>query len=113
MEWVPLDQGEVTEHWSNGLFMLEAARLAGADEVRVHVADVEPGGRLGLHPTRLWQLFCLLSGTGWVRLDGQERQPVAARQAILWAPGDRHESGSETGMTVLIVQSSARLPNGG
>jgi len=112
VEWASLDQGEVTEHGSNGLFVLEAARVAEADALRVHVADVEAGGLLGLHPTRLWQLFCVLSGSGWVRLEHQKRQTIAARQAVLWAPGDIHESGSETGMTVLIVTSSRRLPNG-
>lgn len=93
--------------------MCEAARVPGADAFGVHVAAVQPGGHLRLHPTRLWQLFYVPSRTGWVRLDGHERQPIAERQAVLWAPGDNHESGSETGMTVLLVQSSVRLPNGG
>lgn len=113
MDWVSLDQGEVTEHGSSGLFVLEAARIGAPETFRVYIADVQAGGVLGMHPTRFWQLFCILAGSGWVRLDGEERQPIATRQAVLWAPGEVHESGSATGMTVLQVMSSVPLPHGG
>ena len=41
------------------------------------------------------------------------RQPIRAGQAVLWSPGEAHESGSDEGMSVVITQSSARLPRGG
>ena len=66
-----------------------------------------------MHPSRFWQLFCVLAGSGWVRPDGEEGQPIATRQAVLWVPGEVHESGSATGMTVLQVMSSVPLPHGG
>lgn len=107
-----LDQGEVVEHGSAGLYLLEVARLDAANVVRAHVAYVSPGGVLGLHPTRFWQVFCVVAGEGWVRVRGEERQRIEARQAVLWAPGEVHESGSDVGMTVVIVASSERLSYG-
>lgn len=112
MEWVDLAQGEVDEHNSAGLYLVEAARLDAGNVFRAHVAYVSPGGLLGLHPTRHWQLFCVVAGQGWVRVDGEERQPIRARQAVMWAPGEVHESGSEDGMTVVIVASAEQLPYG-
>jgi hypothetical protein len=30
---------------------------------------------------------------------------------VMWAPGEVHESGSDTGMVVVTVQSSVRIPS--
>jgi quercetin dioxygenase-like cupin family protein len=113
MQWVELDHGDVTEYGSRGIYMQEAARLHDADEFAVHLASVAPGGTLGRHPTRLWQLFAVTAGSGWVTAADGVRQPVRAGQAVLWSPGEEHESGSDEGMSVVITQSSVRLPHGG
>ena len=110
MEWVELDHGDVTEYGSQGIHMHEAARLQDVEEFAVHLASVAPGGTLGRHPTRLWQLFAVTSGAGWVSAAGDVRQPIRAGQAVLWSPGEVHESGSDEGMSVVITQSSVRLP---
>ena len=41
-----------------------------------------------------------------------ERHPIEAGEAVMWAPDESHESGSEAGMIVVMVQSSMRLPYG-
>jgi quercetin dioxygenase-like cupin family protein len=112
VKWVELDQGDVSEHGSTGLYLVEAARLTTDPTFRTHIAYVAPGGVLGLHPTRFWQLFYVVEGDGWVRVDGGERQPIRARESVLWAPGDVHESGTDYGMTAVMVQSSVPLPYG-
>ena len=112
VEWLHLDEGEVTEHGSSGFYLVEAARLSADAHFRTHVAYIAPGGVVGLHPTRWWQLFLVVAGAGWVREAGGERQEIGARQAVLWAPGEDHESGTDAGMTVVTVQSSGRLPHG-
>jgi hypothetical protein len=43
--------------------------------------------------------------------DGQ-RKDIMAGQAVLWPPGEEHESGSDEGMTVVITQATVRLPYG-
>jgi quercetin dioxygenase-like cupin family protein len=112
VEWVELDQGDVGEHGSTGLYVTEAARLTAEAHFRTHIARVAPGGLLGRHPGRWWQLFCVASGEGWISGEDGARHRIRAGQAVLWEPGEEHESGSEAGMTVVMVQSSVRLPYG-
>jgi len=112
VEWVELDQGALTEHESAGIHLLEAARLTADAHFRTHIATVSAGGVLGRHPGRWWQLFCVADGAGWVTGEDGERHKIKAGQAVMWAPGEAHESGSEVGMTVVMVQSSVRLPYG-
>jgi quercetin dioxygenase-like cupin family protein len=110
MEWVDPETQDVTAYDSHGIRMSRAAQLSSTDELRVHLATVEPGGLLGRHPTHLWQLFRVLTGAGWVAADDAVRHDISAGQGVVWSPGEVHESGSTAGMTVLIVQSSRPLP---
>lgn len=112
MQWVSLQDGLVTEHSSHGIHMTEAARLSADGEFRVHVAEFKPGAVLGRHRTRLWQLFHVVAGSGWVCGQDGQRLPIRAGQAVMWSPGEVHESGSDDGMSVVITQAGSRLPDG-
>jgi len=71
------------------------------------VIELEPGGIVGRHPAGVAQLFVVVRGSGWASgIDG-ERVPVEAGEAVLWEPGEEHESGSDEGMTVLVVESES------
>ena len=37
-------------------------------------------------------------------MDG-ERAPVASGDVVIWDPGEEHESGSNVGMTALVVEA--------
>lgn len=112
MEWVELGNSEVTEYGSHGVRMSEAARLEKVGGVAVHLAQIAPGGTLGRHPTRWWQLFAVTEGAGWVAGSDGSRHAITSGQAVMWAPGEQHESGSDEGMSVAITQSPVRLPRG-
>ncbi len=72
----------------------------------------EAGAVLGRHPTRLWQLFSVLHGAGWASGADGVRVPVVARECVLWEPDEEHESGSDEGMVVIVVQTpSPSLPD--
>ena len=77
------------------------------DGFAVDVLTLAAGGRVGRHPTRLWQLLAVVSGEGWVAGADARRQPIRAGEAVLWEPGEEHESGSDGGMVVCVVQSRA------
>lgn len=109
MEWIELDQGDVHEHGSSGLYLIEAARFDADAHFRTHIARVSPGGVLGRHAGRWWQLFVVATSDGWVSAQDGQRQSIGAGQAVMWAPGEVHESGSDTGMVVVTVQSSVRI----
>ncbi|MDQ6709659.1 MAG: cupin [Candidatus Dormibacteraeota bacterium] len=65
----------------------------------------ESSAVLGRHPTGRQQIFAVVQGEGWVSGPDGMRHAIAAGQAAFWDRGESHESGTESGMTVLIVQA--------
>lgn len=80
-------------------------RLAG--EAHVVAIEIGPGGVVGRHPAAAAQLFAVVRGDGWVSGDDGERTPIAAGEAVLWDPGEEHESGSADGMTAVVVEAES------
>ena len=68
---------------------------------------LEPGGHLGRHPTVLTQLYCVIEGSGWVSGADGERLDLTLGQAAVWEPGEEHESGTDSGMMVAVLEASA------
>ncbi len=78
------------------------ARLEGRGGVSL--ISLGASGVVGRHPAVVDQLFCVVDGQGWVSGADGSRVPVRAGQAVHWAAGEVHESGSESGMTALVVE---------
>jgi quercetin dioxygenase-like cupin family protein len=73
----------------------------------VAVIEVGPGGVVAKHHAASAQLFVVVSGDGWVSGADGEREAIVAGQAVLWEPGEEHESGSYAGMTALVVEAES------
>jgi quercetin dioxygenase-like cupin family protein len=71
----------------------------------VVVIEIGPGGVVARHPAASAQLFVVVSGEGWVSGADGEREAIRAGEAVLWEPGEEHESGSDEGMTALVVEA--------
>jgi quercetin dioxygenase-like cupin family protein len=80
-----------------------ARDLHGAFVVCLHIA---PRGVIGRHQTMGPQLFLVVRGEGWVSGEDGGRRWIATGQAAFWEAGEWHESGSDTGMTVIVVDST-------
>ena len=80
-------------------------RLAG--EAHVVVIEIGPEGVVARHPAVGAQLFAVVRGSGWVSGGDGDRETIEAGEAVLWEPGEEHESGSDEGMTVLIVEAES------
>jgi len=78
-----------------------------AADAHVVVIELGAGGVVARHPAGLGQLFAVLQGSGWVSGDDGEREQIRAGEAVVWAPGEEHESGSDEGMTVLAVEAES------
>jgi quercetin dioxygenase-like cupin family protein len=78
-----------------------------AADAHAVVMEIGPGGVVGRHPAGVPQLFAVVRGEGWVSGGDGERMPISAGEAVLWQPGEEHESGSDEGMTVLVVEAEA------
>ncbi|GAA3183903.1 hypothetical protein GCM10020255_079360 [Rhodococcus baikonurensis] len=107
MRFVTLPQGslDADEYGSRNITMMQLARSVGGGEFRSHFAWCRPNSLLGKHSANLWQLYVVVDGSGWVA-EGDGRQvSMATGEAVVWSPGEIHESGSDDGMLVVIVQS--------
>jgi quercetin dioxygenase-like cupin family protein len=78
-----------------------------APSAHVVVIEVGPGGVVARHPAVVAQLFVVVRGLGWVSGADGERQEIRPGEAVLWEPGEEHESGSDEGMTALVVEAES------
>lgn len=83
------------------------SRLARSAGVHVSCMHLAPGGLVGYHPATTPQLFAVVAGDGWARGEGPERVALTAGQAVFWDAGERHEAGTDNGMTAIVVEGDA------
>jgi hypothetical protein len=76
-----------------------------APQAHVVVIEIGADGVVARHPAVVPQLFVVVRGSGWVSGAEGGRQPIAAGEAVLWEQGEEHESGSDEGMTALVVEA--------
>ena len=105
MQRFALTARSITQYGSRGLTSTRTALREVSDGFGVSVSSYSPGGVAGRHPAALWQVFAVVLGSGWVSDSAGERQSIAAGQAVVWEPGELHESGSDQGMTAVITES--------
>jgi hypothetical protein len=72
----------------------------------VAAATLEANGRIGRHPAVADQ--CLLVIEGRASVSGHDGSAVAieARQAALWMAGEEHETRTDDGARVLIIEGN-------
>jgi quercetin dioxygenase-like cupin family protein len=78
-----------------------------APQAHAVVIEIGPGGVVARHPAVVPQLFVVARGSGWVSGADGAREGIAAGEAVLWEPGEEHESGSDEGMTALVIESES------
>lgn len=81
-----------------------------AEPAQVSCFHLGPKGVVGYHQATIPQLLAVVQGEGWVRGQDSERRPITAGQAAYWVGGEWHESGTETGMTAVVVESASLKP---
>jgi quercetin dioxygenase-like cupin family protein len=66
---------------------------------------IDAQGVVGYHQAVTPQLFMVVQGKGWVRGEDENRVTVEAGDAVFWEKGEWHESGTDTGMMVIVIES--------
>jgi quercetin dioxygenase-like cupin family protein len=69
------------------------------------------GGVLGRHPASVAQIFVVVEGEGWVSGTDGRRVAVTAGKAVYWEAGEEHESGTDSGMTAIVVEAERLIPH--
>lgn len=78
--------------------------LARGAPFQAAVFRLAPGGRIARHPATVPQLLAALEGSGWVSGDDGVEEPLRAGEAVVWAAGEEHETRTDEGLTVLILE---------
>ncbi|MFY0544586.1 cupin domain-containing protein [Brevibacillus sp. H7] len=86
-------------------------RITQAEHLHIGCIHLGPNGILGHHPAPVPQLFLVVQGEGWVRGEGEERVRIEAGQAVFWETGEGHESGTESGMTAIVIEGDQLDPS--
>jgi quercetin dioxygenase-like cupin family protein len=100
-----IDLSGEREATAPGSLNARVRRLAG--QAHAVVIELGPGGVVGRHPAASAQLFVVVTGSGWASGADGERVSIEAGEAVAWEPGEEHESGSDGGMTALVVESDS------
>lgn len=95
-----------TRYGSDAVTLARAGAPA-EGQTYVHIASFEAGGLLGRHPAVGWQLLTVVAGAGTVAGGDGVHVPLVAGQAVLWEPGEEHETIATEPMTAVIVESEA------
>jgi hypothetical protein len=102
---------------ANPIELYESAGAAGvtlgdgAGETHVHWLHFEAGGAIGEHRAGFGQLFLVVSGEGWATGGDGVRRSLAAGQGAFFERGEKHSKGTDTGMTVIMVQTHDLHPH--
>ena len=106
--------GRPITHFDSAFVMAQIIRITGRDagdgQLQVGCMHIPAGGRVGYHQAVTPQLFLVVAGEGWVRGNTEARRPVHAFEAAFWQGGEWHESGSETGMTAVVIEGEGVNP---
>lgn len=92
----------IDQYGSSGFIISKVVHLPA--EAIINCAHLASEGVIGSHQAATSQLFLVVQGEGWVRGESPERYSIQVGQAAFWEKGEWHESGTETGMTVIIIE---------
>ncbi len=91
-------------------FRLVRLLQAQSSEIRIDVAYFASGDHVGAHSAGLPQLFCVISGDGWVEGEELDETRIATGEAAFWRGGEQHSARTDHGMTALIIQADGLDP---
>lgn len=98
----------ITAYGSSGASVSRVLESAtGAFVVSIHL---EANGLLGFHQATENQLFMVVQGSGWVRDAHSGRIDINSGQAAFWETGEAHETGTETGLTAIVIEGPGLQP---
>ena len=95
---------EIQEYNSSNVFISPILQIE--KDAVIHLMSFDPQGIIGTHQAGGPQVLLIIQGEGWVRSESPEPIPVAVGDAVFWDVGEWHESGSEAGMTALVIEST-------
>ena len=101
---------EITRFGSEHFKMTRILQAQDTQSIHVGCAYLGKGGHIGQHQAMSDQLFMVVQGAGWVTGSGGTRTPIATGDAVYWAQGEWHETGSDSGLTAIVFEGECLDP---
>lgn len=102
---------EITAHGSERVQFSRIARLS--HPAQISFMQIGPKGVIGYHQATVSQLFMVVEGQGWVRGHTDERIPISRGQAAFWEAGEWHETGTDFGLSAIVLEIEDQAFNPG
>ncbi|QDP99073.1 cupin domain-containing protein [Lysinibacillus fusiformis] len=99
-----IDVGKTIDNY-NSISAFYTKIMQTVEPTNIGLIYIEPGGVVGLHEAPVPQLFVVIQGEGWVSGDDSKKVALKHGEGVLWQTGQAHASGSDTGLTALVIQS--------
>ncbi|MBI4758256.1 MAG: cupin [Chloroflexi bacterium] len=80
-------------------------------DARISCIHLSSNGIVGYHQAVTPQLFLVVQGAGWVRGETSDRIAITVGQAAFWEKGEWHESGTNTGLMAIVIESELLDPS--
>ena len=90
---------------SRGFAVVPLVRHAATAAI-LHLAA---GGVIGRHPAVGHQMFAVIVGSGTVSGEDGLEVAIEAGQAVIWEPGESHETRSVAGLTAVVTEGADLL----
>ena len=95
------------EAWFTGTVfvdsILDGGVMGGASKAQAALVTFTPGARTHWHTHPLGQTLYVVSGLGWVQLEGSVKRVIRPGDVVVIAPGENHWHGAEAGHTMVHV----------
>ena len=78
--------------------------LNSVEEIQFIVMNVKPNGVIRMHKATADQLFIVAKGEGWIRNETSGKIILKEGECVYWQEGEDHESGSDDGMVVYVLE---------
>jgi quercetin dioxygenase-like cupin family protein len=86
------------------------APLTTGTPVQAAIFRLAASGRIARHPATVSQILAVLDGAGRVSGADGSFEPIRTGEAVFWSAGEEHETQTEEGMTVLILEAEGLQP---
>jgi len=103
VRFAPEDARPIETHGSRGFSISPLASSLGASFQAV--VRLEPGGRIGRHPTVASQMLAIVAGNGFVSGGDGVEHVVGIGDAAVWDAGEHHETRTDDGLTAIVVEA--------
>lgn len=73
--------------------------------IHIGCMHLQPKGMIGYHEAVVPQLLLIVEGEGYVCGADKKKVKVQSGHAVFWDKGEFHETSTETGLMVIVIES--------